>query len=69
MSMLTNNIKIFLKLKYIYAYLAIGYLLMPFIMKSQYDNILSMIGFFGCLILFYQEHTLGYIKEIRRRRR
>jgi hypothetical protein len=53
-----DNIKIFLTLKWIYLYVALAFVAMPLIYKTQYDNIISCIGFFGCIILYYQERIL-----------
>jgi hypothetical protein len=58
-----DNLKIFFAFKWLYLYFAIGFLIMPFFLKTQYDNIISCIAFFGCLTLFYQERILEEAKK------
>lgn len=58
-----DNLKIFFRLKYLYIYLAAGFMLMPFYNSTQYINILSMIGTFGFIILYYQERIIEKIGD------
>ncbi len=57
-----DNLKIFFKLKWIYAYLAFGFLTLPLIRTTQYDNLISIIGALGCFVLFNIERVLEKIK-------
>lgn len=60
--MFWDNVRIFVTLQNFYIFLAVAFFAISFVWSSEYSNLVSMIGFFSCIILLYLDKIYREVK-------